>query len=228
MFVLGCGTLEPQTAAERADKAVSYLETHRTLTLREDSPPGAPPADEAAVLDLVGEILAADTDTLPPEVAELKRRIAAETAAGRGPKAGEAVIPPELRQILTEFLRVGEHAAKQPRPSGAPAPADAPPTGTRPRRVYAMRLGDLFPRAPSGNLGTDPVRLLDTIERLIITDATMKANKARARADDSARQMGALLAVVQVQSDTLKTALYALTEPRGFWVDLVKTLRGNA
>lgn len=56
----------------------------------------------------------------------------------------------------------------------------------------------------------------------------MKANKARARADDSARQMGALLAVVQVQSDTLKTALYALTEPRGFWVDLVKTLRGNA
>ena len=229
MFVLGCGSLEPKAAAERADKAVNYLETHRTLTLREDAQPGARPADEDAVLGLVAEILAADTDTLPPEVAELKRRIAEETAAGRGPKAGDLVLPPELRQILTEFLNVGARAAKQPRPSGSPASADAPPTGTRTRRVYAMRLGDLFPpRAASGSPGMDPFRLLDTIERLIVTDAARKGNKAHARAEDSARQMQGLLTVVQIQSDTLKTALYALTEPRGFWVDLLKTLRGAA
>jgi hypothetical protein len=225
VFGLGCGVLEPNAAAERADKALGHLETRRTPTSREDSTRPAT-ADEAAMLDLVGEILAADADTLPPEVAELKRRIAEETA-GRGPKEDDAALPPELRSILEDLVRTAGRAADRPTPSASPGAGDAPRDVERARRVGP---GELLRSALSASerLTTDELKLLGTIERLTVASAEARETKARARAADSARQTQALMGIIQMHSDTLSTVVYALTEPRGFWVSLLKALRRSA
>jgi hypothetical protein len=235
VFAIGYAhQLSGDIAAKGADSAVAYLESRKPLTLSDG--PGAPPPpiaseEEAGVLRFFGELLADERG--PVAVEGLKRKIAAATGApppapaspiGAAPEGADAApappsgrkLPDDLRALIAEVFGKG-------------APSDGETSEIQRGLLEALERGlpGHDPHEASTTTRTSLESILPMLQSILASDMQAKVAVERARADHAGHQMATFAALFNAHAEHVKSIVYALTEPKGFWHGLVKAIRGR-